>query len=166
VITAVPPSGATTVGKGADESPDAARIVRETGTDVKKPPTVFIVDDRSWVLKTLEAIIKTHGFPVQCYTTAEEFIAEQDPDRVGCVLVDPLRAIDGSVVLRWLHESRSLLSLALISGLVNSPDSTPQGSPSYPVLDKPYEISALLTMVSDGLSGSLSRNVIRERSRS
>jgi FixJ family two-component response regulator len=160
-----PPSGATRGGKGADEGPGAARIVRETGTDVKKPPTVFIVDDRSPVLRSLEAVIKKHGFPVQCHTSAEDFIANQDPDQVGCVLVDPLRAIDGDVVLRWLHDSGSQLAIALISGLINSPDSTAQDDASNPILDKPYEISALLTMVADGLSGSLSRNVIRERSR-
>jgi FixJ family two-component response regulator len=160
-----PKSGARRVSNCADVSQTAARIVRETGTDVKKPPTVFIVDDRSRVVRSLEATIKKHGFPVQCYTCAEDFIAEQDADQVGCVLVDPLRATDGSVVLRWLHDSGSQLAIALISGLINAQDFTAQDNPSSPILGEPYEISTLLTMVTDGLSGSLSRNVIRERSR-
>jgi DNA-binding NtrC family response regulator len=128
---------------------------------VKKPPTVFIVDNRSAVLNSLETTIKSHGFHVQCYNTAAQFIAEQDSDQAGCVLVDPLMAAEGGKVLHWLHGSKSHLAIVLISGLLES-----YAVPSEaPLAQQPHEISALLTMVADGLTGSLSRQAIRERSR-
>ena len=62
---------------------------------MKKPPTVFIVDNRPAVLNLLEAIVKSHDLPVQCYSSAAQFIADQDLNQVGCVLIDPLIACPG-----------------------------------------------------------------------
>ena len=152
------------MGSGADVSQRATPIVPETATDVKKPPTVFIVDNRPAVLGLLEAVVKSHDFPVQCYSSVAQFIADQDLNRVGCVLIDPLITVQGDVVLRWLHESGRLLSVVLISGLLESSRSVLEVSPSAPVVLKPHEEFALMTMVSDGLAGSISRQVIRERS--
>jgi two-component system, LuxR family, response regulator FixJ len=152
------------VGSGADVSQRATPIVSETATDVKKPPTVFIVDNRPGVLKLLEAAVKSHDFLVQCYSSAAQFIADQDLNRVGCVLIDPLIAVQGDVVLRWLHESGSLLSVVLISGLIESSRSVLEARPPASVALKPHEDFALMTMVSDGLAGSISRQVIRDRS--
>jgi FixJ family two-component response regulator len=132
---------------------------------MKKPPTVFIVDNRPAITSSLEATVKTHCFLVQCYSSAAQFIADQNSSSVGCVLVDPLRANEGGAVLRWLHESGSLLSVALISGLMESAGSASSESPSAPIVLQPHEVSALLTMVTDGLAGSISRHVIRDRTR-
>jgi hypothetical protein len=125
---------------------------------VKQPATVFIVDNRPAILSTLEAAVKTHGFLVQCYSSAAQFIAEQNASRVG---IDPLIADQGGAVLRWLHEADSLLSLVLISGLTRS-ISQENHSPSAAIGLQPYEAFALVTMVTDGLAGSISRQVIRE----
>ena len=132
---------------------------------MKKPPMVFIVDDRPAIVSSLESTVKTHCFLVECYGSAAKFIAEQDPSQVGCVMVDPLLVPQGDVVLRWLHESRSLLSVVLTTGLIAPSQSAPNATTSTPIVFRAHEISALLTMVTDGLAGSISRQVIRERSR-
>ena len=131
---------------------------------MKKPSTAFIVDNRPTILSSMETTLKSHGFSVRCYNSATAFIPEQDSNQAGCVLVDPLRSTDVDMVLRWLHESGSLLSIVLISGLVESLSSVLNWSPSAPILQRPHGISALLLMVADGLAGSVSRQVIRERS--
>ena len=151
------------MGGGADISQRATPIVPETATDVKKPPTVFILDNRPAVVNLLEAVFKSNDLPAQCYSSAKQFIADQDLNRVGCVLIDLLIAIQGDSVLRWLHESGSLLSVVLISGLIGASTSVLVESPSVPVVLKPHEEFALMTMVTDGLAGSISRQVIRER---
>jgi FixJ family two-component response regulator len=152
------------VGRGAVVSQRATPIVTETATDVKKPPTVFIVDNRPAILNLLEAAVKRHDLPIQCYSSAAQFIADQDLNRVGCVLIDPVIAVQGDMVLRWLHQSGRLLSIVLISGLIESSSSVLEASPSAPVVLKPHEEFALMTMVNDGIAGSISRQVIRERS--
>jgi FixJ family two-component response regulator len=154
------------VGGGADISQRATPIVPETATDVKQPPTVFIVDIRPDVLNLLEAVFKSNDLPVQCYGSAAQFIADQDLNRVGCVLIDPVVTDQSDEVLRWLHESGSLLSVVLISGLIGASTSVLEESPSAPIVLKPHEEFALMTMVTDGLAGSISRQVIRERNES
>jgi FixJ family two-component response regulator len=140
-------------------------IVRETGSAVKLPPTVFIIDDDPAVANSLSSVLIAHGYTVECFTSANEFIEEQDPKRVGCVLVDLLaQRKNGSELLIWLHESGSLLSLVIISGL-EPDDLTRQESTTIPFVDKPHKVSALLTMVGDGVAGSLSRHAVRDRSR-
>jgi hypothetical protein len=76
-----------------------------------------------------------------------------------------MASADGDAVLRWLHESGSLLSIALISGLVDSSATATNQDPLAPIVEKPHQVAALLTMVGDGLAGSISRKVIRERTR-
>jgi FixJ family two-component response regulator len=129
---------------------------------LKQPPRVFVVDDRPSVLESLEAIVKSHGYDVQCIGSAAEFIAEQSANQVGCVVIDPLMSADGHSVLRWLHQSGSLMSIVLVSGLIGSADYS-RLAPAPRIAEKPHEIWALLTMVGDGLAGSLSRNEIRDR---
>jgi len=140
-------------------------IVPETEREMKKAPTVFIVDNRPAITRSLEATIQTHGFLVRRYGWAAQFIADQDSSSVGCVLVDPLMADEGGAVLRWLYESGSLLSVVLISGLIESASSVASESSSAPIVLEPHEVSALVTMVTDGLAGSISRHVIRDRTR-
>ena len=147
-----------------EENQPATLIVSETATDVKKPPTVFIVDRRPAILSSLEAAVKTHGFLVQCYSSSAAFIADTQSNRVGCVLIDPSIADQGEAVLRWLHETDSLLSIVLITGLIEWLSPVPKGGPSTAVVLKPHEDFALMTMVTDGLAGSISRDVIRQRS--
>jgi len=131
---------------------------------VKQVPTVFVVDDRRSVLDSLEAVFKSHGYDVECDNSAGEFIAGQDLNQVGCVVVDPLMNASGHAILRWLHQSDSLLSIALVSGLIDSADFIRQANVPK-IAEKPYEVWALLTMVADGLAGSLSRKAVRDRGR-
>jgi len=147
-----------------DRRPRADRIVTETERVVKKPPTVFIVDNRSEILNSLAAVVKSH-FLVECYSSAAQFIADQHLNQVGCILLDPLQGSEGDDVLRWLHDCQGVLSIVLISGLIKAPGLVSgEGSPASIAL-APYEVSALLTMVTDGIAGSISRQIIRDSSR-
>jgi FixJ family two-component response regulator len=127
---------------------------------VKNPPTVFIVDDRPAVLRSLRETVTAHSFSAQCYDSAAQFIADQDSNQVGCILVDLLSA-QGGLILRWLHESDSVLSIVPISGLIELSTSVPKNSPA----PSPHQLSTLLNMLTDGIAGSIGRQVIRERTR-
>jgi len=152
-------------GSEGDLRQRVTRIVCEIGRNVKQPPTIFIIDDDPAVTASLVAVLQAHGYTVQCFESAIEFMAEQDPSHVGCVLIDLMsQKSSGAQLLIWLHESGSLLSLALISGL-DAADLVRKDHASFAVVEKPYQLSALLTMVADGVAGSLSRHAVRDRSR-
>ena len=131
---------------------------------MKQPPTVFIIDDDPAVTTSLSAVLKAHGYLIRSFASAKEFIAEQDANQVGCILVDLLAQKRSSELLIWLHESGSLLSLVIISGL-EAADMIRHEPSAVPFVEKRYEVSALLTMVADGVAGSLSRHAVRDRSR-
>jgi FixJ family two-component response regulator len=139
-----------------------SRIVGQQRRYVKQPPRVFVVDDRPSVLDSLEALVKSHGYDVQSVSSAAEFIAEQKSDQVGCVIIDPLMSANGQCVLQWLHQSGSLMSIVLVSGLIGSADYSRQ-APRPRIAEKPHEVWALLRMVGDGLAGSLTRKAVRDR---
>ena len=49
---------------------------------------VFIVDDDEAVRSSLGRLLESAGFTVMRYASAEEFLADYDPRRVGCLLLD------------------------------------------------------------------------------
>jgi FixJ family two-component response regulator len=129
---------------------------------VKHLPKVFVVDDDAAVLKSLEGVLAPHGYEVIYFGSAEEFIAQHHPTEVGCVLIDLLMpGMGGSEVLRHLQDSGSLLSVIIISGLIDPVAFESRENAGVSMLEKPYEMSTLLTMIQDGIAGSFRRRAER-----
>jgi two-component system, LuxR family, response regulator FixJ len=147
--------------------PGSTAIISHPGVKVKPSAKVFVVDDDPAVLKSLESILTSRGYTAKCFSSAEEFLAEHHPSQVGCVLIDmAMSGMNGSELLERLQESGSLLSVVVISGLIDERLLERMESESVPKLEKPYEISTLLQMVQDGVAGSIRRrNVFQNRKR-
>jgi two-component system CheB/CheR fusion protein len=129
---------------------------------VKHLPKVFIVDDDAAVLKSLEAVLAPHGYDVTYFRSAAAFIAQHHPTQVGCVLIDLLMpGMGGSEVLRHLQDSGSLLSVIIISGLIDPGAFASRENAWLSMVEKPYEMSTLLTMIQDGIAGSCRRRAER-----
>src|SRR5262245_56378809 len=158
---------ATKLSPTAGPLPNSTGIISQSGEKVKPSAKVFVVDDDPAVLKSLDAILTSRGYTAKCFSSAEEFLAEHHPSQIGCVLVDlSMPGMDGRELLRRLQESGSLLSVVVISGLINEPVLDLEVSEAVPTLAKPYEISTLLQMVEDGVAGSIRRrNVFQNRKR-
>jgi FixJ family two-component response regulator len=129
---------------------------------VKQLPKVFVIDQNEAVLNLLAALLGAHGYEVKCFTSVEEFIAQHHPTQVGCVLVDLLMpGMGGSELLEFFEESGSILSVIVISSLIDSAASPKFVSPRVSVLKKPYEIFTLLAAVKAGVTKSLRRRAQR-----
>ena len=50
--------------------------------------TVFVVDDDADLRESLGWLLESAGFRVKSYATAQEFLAEYEPDAPGCLLLD------------------------------------------------------------------------------
>jgi CheY-like chemotaxis protein len=141
----------------------AFNIVHEPGTEVKHLPKVFLIDDDSTLLKSLVDVLGRHGYSVHYFASALEFMSQHHPAQVGCVLLDLLMpGTSGNDVLRFLQESRSLISVVIISGLVDPIAFDDQGE-TVALLEKPFKLSTLLTMIEDGIAGSFRRRAERHR---
>jgi FixJ family two-component response regulator len=125
---------------------------------VKQLPKVFLVDDNPAVLSSIEAVLTAKSYDVKCFASAEKFIAQSHPTQLGCVVIDfSATGVGGRELIRYLHESRSLLSVVIMSGLIDSTLPYQHEKGPVPILAEPYEVWALLTMIDDAIAGSLKR---------
>ncbi len=125
---------------------------------MKRLQKVFVVDDDLAILNSLELLLTAQGYSVKCFLSAEAFLEQHHPTEVGCVLIDLfMPGIGGSELFQCLQESGSLLSVVIITGLIDSSDADLHERAAVPLLEKPYEVATLLKMVEDGIAGSIRR---------
>src|SRR5262245_37228163 len=145
-------------------SPESALIVHESGVGVKQLPIVFVLNDNTDVVVWTEATLRSQGLSVRCFSSIAAFITDPTPKHVGCILIDVLMSSNNAVDLfRWLQASGSMLSVVIVTGLVDAAARTAYDAATASTKDKPPEVATLLTMVADGIAGSLSRQAVRER---
>ena len=93
----------------------------EAGAEVKQRPKVFVIDIDAGVLSSIESVLLAQSYEVICFGSTEEFIAQHQPTHVGCIVIDlSVAGTNGCELIRHLHESRSLLSVVIVSGLIDS----------------------------------------------
>jgi two-component system response regulator FixJ len=57
-------------------------------TESMTEPTVFVVDDDTGFRQSLAFLFETAQIPVECFASAEAFLAVVDQERGGCLLID------------------------------------------------------------------------------
>jgi FixJ family two-component response regulator len=78
-------------------------------------PTVFIVDEDSSVRESLEILIRTAGWQVESFASAEEFLARPRILRQGCLILDvSLPQLDG-LALQEIMADRSETPLIFVT---------------------------------------------------
>ena len=133
---------------------------------MKVLPTVFVVDDDPIVVESLKAVLSAQGYIVKGFQTAEEFLARVSSNDVGCVLIDLiLPGINGNELWRKLVAAGSMLSVIVVTGWIESLDLSWQRTPLGAVVEKPYDVSELLSLIADGITDSLKKNDDRDRRR-
>jgi len=58
------------------------------GTMTKSAPVVFVVDDDESVRKSLRRLIRSMGFGVETFASAEDFLAHDVTASSGCIVLD------------------------------------------------------------------------------
>jgi len=126
---------------------------------VTQAPKVFVIDVEPAVLSSIESFLTAQSYEVLCFDSTEEFIAQHHPTQVGCIVMDlSVSGTNGSELIRHLHESRSLLSVVIVSGLIDSAVRLSREKVAVPILAKAYEAWTFLTMIEDAIAGSLKRD--------
>jgi FixJ family two-component response regulator len=121
-------------------------------------PIVFVIDENPAVLSSILAMLTALCYDVKSFTSDEEFIAQHHPNLIGCVVIDlATAAVRGSQLIRHLHETRSLLSIVIVSGLIDV--AYQDANRPRPITAKSHEVWTLLTMIEDAIAGSLRRKL-------
>jgi two-component system, LuxR family, response regulator FixJ len=79
--------------------------------------TVFVIDDDAAARESVVALVSLKGISARGFSSAEEFLAQYDPTKKGCVVVDVRMAgMSGLELLQELRARKSALPVVVITG--------------------------------------------------
>jgi len=112
-------------------------------------PIVFVVDDYAPVRRSLVRLLHAAGFVVAAFASAEEFLAQYDPQTLGCLVLDvAMPTLNGLELQSRLIKLGSLLPIIFLTGASDIPESVramKQGASDF--LTKPLDDEELLAAV-------------------
>jgi len=112
-------------------------------------PTVFVVDDYAPVRNAISRLLRTAGFVVSAFASADAFLAQYDPTACGCVILDlSMPAVSGLELQEILAQSESLLPIIFLTAHGSIPTSVhamKRGASDF--LTKPVNDEDLLAAV-------------------
>ena len=114
---------------------------------------IFLVDDNSAVLASMEALLKLEGYSVQCFSNGADFFRKTDLNQVGCVISDlQMPEMNGAELQKRLRKYDSSLALIIISGHADV-SSTVQlmEKGAVTLIQKPLETNRLLEAIEKAL---------------
>ncbi len=115
---------------------------------------ILIVDDDKAILESFESILKSEGYQVDFAESAENACDLSKQNYYDLAFLDiKLPGMNGTTLLRKLHESRPMMMKVMVTGhasLENAVDSVNQGADGY--LTKPVKPDVLLETVKEKLA--------------
>jgi len=112
-------------------------------------PTVCIVDDDEAIRESLRMLLFTGGLGSCAYESADAFLADSDPPRFDCMLLDiRMPGTDGLELFHILHDRHLCYPVIFITGHGDIPlavSAIKQGA--YDFLTKPFREGELLSTV-------------------
>ena len=87
-------------------------------------PSVFVVDDYAPGRKSISRLLRTAGFAVATFASAEEFLAQYEPETPGCLVLDlAMQGVSGLELQRILAGKSSLLPIIFLTAHGSVPKS-------------------------------------------
>jgi FixJ family two-component response regulator len=111
--------------------------------------TVFLVDDEEPILKALARLLGAAGFGVRCFSSAQAFLDEHDPEVPGCAVLDvAMDGLSGLELQQRLAASGCHRPIIFLSGRGNIPMSVQaMKAGAVTLLTKPVKGEELLAAV-------------------
>ena len=79
--------------------------------------TVFVVDDYAPVRSSISRLLRAAGFAVVAFASADEFLAQFDPQTMGCLVLDvAMPTLNGLELQHILEKTGSLLPIIFLTG--------------------------------------------------
>ncbi|MDH3639474.1 MAG: response regulator transcription factor [Gammaproteobacteria bacterium] len=116
---------------------------------MKDEATVFVVDDDPSVGKALGRLLRSAGFNVELFDSAEAFLQQVPQGAAGCLVLDVhMPGLNGLELQAELSDRRMHLPIIFITGQGDIPMSVKaMKAGAIDFLAKPFEEDALLTAV-------------------
>jgi RNA polymerase sigma factor (sigma-70 family) len=86
--------------------------------------TVFVVDDDVSFLRSLQRLLRSSGYAIECFSSADDLLASCPREARGCVLADlQMPGMDGLALQAALAASANPLPVVFLSGQGDIPSS-------------------------------------------
>lgn len=110
---------------------------------------IYVVDDDEAVRDSLEAMLLAEDFDVQTFASAEAFLEDGEPARVGCCLLDVrMPGKDGLTLLRELADDQVIMPIIVMTGHGDVPMAVKAmklGAVDF--IEKPFDTTMMLSMI-------------------
>lgn len=114
---------------------------------------VYVVDDDEAMRDSMQWLLESRGFAVECYPTAEEFLAVYTSDRPGCLLLDVrMPGMSGLELYERLRSRNYRLPVIFITGHGDVPmavSALKKGAADF--IEKPFNDQELADLVENSL---------------
>ncbi len=112
-------------------------------------PEIYVVDDDASIRKSIERLIRSAGFKVRVFASAEEFLEQDLYKHPGCLILDVrMPGISGMELHRELRKREISLPIIFITGHGDIPMSArTMGDGVVALLPKPFDDQALLDAI-------------------
>ena len=114
---------------------------------------VFVVDDDEAVRKSLARLLRSTGLAVETFSSAAEFLTQENYSGVGCILLDVrMPGLDGMALQAQLAKKGVDLPVIFLTGHGDIPMSVrAMKEGAFDFLTKPVDEDALLTVIRQAL---------------
>jgi len=123
---------------------------------LQKAPIVFVVDDDISVRESLEALIRHEGLQVECFKSAEAFLARPRAAVPSCLILDVfLPDLNGLDLQQRIADERSSMPIIFLTGHGDVPSTVramKAGAAEF--LTKPFDGAVLLTAIRGAIEQS------------
>jgi len=128
-------------------------VATATRADLQSSGPICIVDDDQAVADSLQVLLETNGFSVQCFASGQEFLAGA-PRRCGCLVIDHhIPGMNGLDVIDRLRREAVDLPVILISGRLDPAiRQRAAGLGVTKILDKPFSVGRITGLIHSALA--------------
>lgn len=129
---------------------------------------VNVVDDEFSVRDSLEVLIKSNGYRVASYESANSFIKHYDPKVPGCLILDVrMPSMTGFDLQEMLLEKGSNIPIIFISGNADISESSKAfRTGALDFLEKPFDHEVLLERIDEAIRQDINnRSALAEKTR-
>jgi FixJ family two-component response regulator len=112
-------------------------------------PTIFVIDDDASVRKSLSRLLRSAGYTMETFTSAEEFLRRDHYDGIGCLLLDvQMPGLSGMGLQEELNRADYHMPIIFITGHGDIPmsvEAMKKGAVDF--LTKPFQAKELLQVI-------------------
>ena len=121
---------------------------------------IYVVDDDVSICKALSLLLKSHGFRVETFTNAKEFLVFKHPKVQSCLVLDiRLPNINGFALQEMMAQQGIITPIIFITGYGDIPMSVQaMKAGAIDFLSKPFTDKQLLNAITLALSKSKVQN--------